>query len=94
VVWLVTSTFAIDHFDLFGIKQGTGFDIYKHFGLEIKSFSTRWHLTYCRHPIMWGFFSVFTVTPFMTLNHLVFTVVMISYIIAAVMLLEEPELHE
>ena len=93
-LWLVSATFAIDHFDLFGVKQGTGYDVYKWFGCEIsETFSKRLHLQYVRHPIYTGFFLVFFVTPLMTLNHLVFAVTGGAYIVAAVAYLEEPDLR-
>ena len=92
--WLVSSTFAIDHFDLFGVKQGTGIDIYEMLGFGLTgTFSTRLHLNYCRHPIMWGFFCIFFVTPVMTLNHIFFAVNYTTYILIAVKMFEEPDLR-
>ena len=34
-LWLLSSTFAYDHFELFGIKQGTGVDVMKMIGLGL-----------------------------------------------------------
>ena len=93
-LWLVTSTFAIDHGDLFGITQGTGFDIYKKLGIGTNgNFVSRLHFHYCRHPIMWGFFCIFFITPMMTVNHLFFAVSLSIYIVISVKLFEEPDLR-
>ena len=94
-LWLVSATFAIDHFDLFGIKQGTGLDIYKKLGLAIgDTFSARLHHQLVRHPIYLGFLLIFFLTPIMTLNHLLFSLVSTIYIILATKFLEEPDLLE
>ena len=52
--WLVTSTFALDHFELFGIKQGCGVDIMGMLGVGAKegTLVERMHYSLCRHPIM------------------------------------------
>lgn len=94
VLWFVSSTFAFDHFELFGVKQGTGFDIMKRFGwnLEEGAFSKRLHYRFVRHPIMLGIFILLYVTPTMTLNHVIFSVCCTTYILLAVYLLEEPDL--
>jgi len=93
--WLGSSTFALDHFELFGIKQATGIDIYELMGVHFgKGISTRWHMFYCRHPIMWGFICMFFITPLMTVNHLIFACLMTGYILCAVKYLEEPDLKE
>ena len=60
-----SSTFAIDHFELFGLRQGL------HMGemLEMPSsdsFVTRFHYNLVRHPIMTGFFIMFWSCPVMT----------------------------
>ena len=58
--WLVTSTFAIDHFELFGVKQALGIDLYSMVGLQPgDGMVERLHYGLCRHPIMLGFFIMF-----------------------------------
>ena len=45
VLYLLTSTFAIDHFELFGVLQGTAINIYDYLGLSIvnDAFTIRVH---------------------------------------------------
>ena len=94
ITWLLTSTFAIDHMDLFGVKQSTGIDIYKMLGFGLDGeFVIRAHFHYCRHPIMWGFFCMFFTTPLMTINHIFFAISATTYILIAVKLFEEADLR-
>ncbi len=92
--WTLSSTLAIDHFELFGIKQSTGIDIMAMVGLGADGFKTRAHYGLCRHPIMTGFFMLFIFIPRMTLNHVFFSVSCIAYILIAVTFFEEPDLYE
>jgi protein-S-isoprenylcysteine O-methyltransferase Ste14 len=95
MLFVVTATFAIDHFELFGIKQGTGLDIYGKLGISTANkFSTRLHYKLIRHPIMTGFFIMFILCPRMSLNHLIWSVCCIMYILLAVKLFEEPDLKK
>ena len=54
VFWLLTSTFAIDHFELFGLRQGLGMGKFLRFVPD--GFVTIFHYRLVRHPIMTGFF--------------------------------------
>merc|ERR1712166_1284410 len=93
VTWTVSSTFAVDHFDLFGLRQAFGFHFYKAMGLATdENFTTRLDLHYCRHPIMFGFFMTMTCKPVMTVNSLIFDLVMSFYIVIAVKYFEEPDM--
>lgn len=94
VLFLLTATFAFDHFSLFGITQGTKVDIYKKLGFPLTGFSTRLHYNWVRHPIMTGWFIMFLAVPTMTVNHMIFSLSMVMYIHLAVKLFEEPDLLE
>lgn len=94
ILWLVTATFAIDHMELVGIKQGTGIDIYRMAGVSVEGFTTRLHYRLMRHPMMTGWFFIFFSIPTMTWNHLLFSVVMTTYIHVAVKFFEEPRMQD
>ena len=57
-LFLVSSTFAIDHFDLFGLRQGLKMGNVLKFYND-GEFVTNYHYKYVRHPIMTGFFFMF-----------------------------------
>jgi len=83
------STFLIDHFDLFGLRQ-----VYLYFrGKEYTPiiFKTPALHKVVRHPIMFSLFVVFWATPMMTIGRLVFAVVLTIYTITGT-LLEERDL--
>jgi len=76
------SSFLIDHFDLFGLRQVTLHLLGKPY--THKPFIERSFYKLVRHPLMVGFLIGFWVTPTMTLGHLLFACVITGYIIIGV----------
>ncbi|MEM7307195.1 MAG: hypothetical protein AAF682_11025 [Planctomycetota bacterium] len=80
--YLFAASFAIDHFELFGLKQ-----VWRNFrGQEPKAapLMVRFMYRFDRHPIMTGFLLGLWITPAMTLDHLVLAVALSSYMVLGV----------
>ncbi|HIA36088.1 MAG TPA: isoprenylcysteine carboxylmethyltransferase family protein [Flavobacteriales bacterium] len=92
--WFIVllSTFMINHFELFGLKQI--FDNLKNKQSQSTTFQVNFFYKIVRHPIMLGFIIAFWATPLMTVGHLIFTVVTTIYIVIAVKYLEEKDLKK
>jgi protein-S-isoprenylcysteine O-methyltransferase Ste14 len=92
--WLITflSTFIINHFELFGLKQ-TFDNVMNQLGEKLK-FRATFLYKIVRHPIMLGFIIAFWATPLMTVGHLIFSITSTVYIFIAVKYLEEKDLRK
>jgi protein-S-isoprenylcysteine O-methyltransferase Ste14 len=88
---VLVSTFLINHFDLFGLRQvwlellGKPYQPLQ-FGMPL-------FYRYVRHPLYVGWFFAFWATPTMTVTHLVFAIATTAYILIAIQL-EERDLVE
>lgn len=89
--WLVvlTSTFMLSHFELFGLTQA--YSAFRDRAVETLPFHTPMLYGLVRHPIMLGFVVAFWSTPVMTVGHLAFAIATTGYILIALQL-EESDL--
>jgi protein-S-isoprenylcysteine O-methyltransferase Ste14 len=85
------SSFVIDHFELFGLKQ-----VWRHFCGEVHTtapFSERSLYRWVRHPLMLGFLLAFWSAPTMTLGRLLFAAVTTLWILFSIQLEERDLAH-
>jgi protein-S-isoprenylcysteine O-methyltransferase Ste14 len=86
--WLLVliTTFVINHFDLFGLRQ-----VWRHLQGKPQAgltFTTPFLYRVVRHPLYVGWFFAFWSTPTMTVTHLLFALVTTAYILVAIQLEE------
>jgi protein-S-isoprenylcysteine O-methyltransferase Ste14 len=89
--WVLAMSFAIDHLDLFGLRQ-----VARHLrGLADRAPAFALPLPHrlVRHPMMLGFFPAFLAAPTMTLGHLLFAGLGCAYVLVGVRL-EERDLTQ
>jgi protein-S-isoprenylcysteine O-methyltransferase Ste14 len=94
-LFVLSASFALDHFDLFGLSQAFGVDINKMLNIHPKEngVSKRWHYSIVAHPIMTGFLMECWGAPLMTTSRLLFNVVSTLYCTLGVKLFEEKKLE-
>jgi protein-S-isoprenylcysteine O-methyltransferase Ste14 len=97
--FLLSATFALDHFHLFGLSQGYGVDINRAIGLAAPEkkeggLSTRWHYHVVAHPIMMGMFLTLWSTPVVTPSRLLCAGFLSLYILVAVLHFEERTIRD
>jgi protein-S-isoprenylcysteine O-methyltransferase Ste14 len=76
------STYLIDHFALFGLKQVSNYS--KGVQAESLPFKTPALYKMTRHPLYLGFIVAFWSTPHMTVGHLFFAIMTTAYILVAI----------
>jgi protein-S-isoprenylcysteine O-methyltransferase Ste14 len=89
---VLVSTFLINHFDLFGLRQVWLYLLGRPY--TTLRFATPGPYRLVRHPLYVGWFFAFWMTPTMTLAHLLFSVATAAYILLAIRFEERDMVRE
>jgi len=88
---VLVTTFLIDHFELFGVKQVWSSYTGRHH--EPMAFRSPGPYKIVRHPLYLGFIIAFWSAPDMTAGHLLFAIMTTAYILVAIQLEERDLIH-
>jgi methanethiol S-methyltransferase len=83
---VLVSTFLIDHFELFGVKQTVAYALERPH--QPPRFRERLFYRWVRHPLMLGFLIAFWATPAMSQGHLLFAMGTTLYVLIAIQIEE------
>lgn len=79
---VLVSTFLIDHFDLFGVRQVVLYFLGRPY--SEKRFTTPLLYKWIRHPLYVGWFATVWITPEMSVGHFLLALVWTGYILVAI----------